>query len=86
MNKPYQPIPCALYSEYELAIIRHQSLRVSWTDSSGATRVETLRPRNLRTRNHQEFMIARKLTGERHVLRLDRIQHAEIIESGVRLL
>ena len=84
--KPYQPIPCALYSEYELVIIRHQSLRVSWHDGRGVARVETLSPRNLRTRSRQEFMIARKLTGERHVLRLDRIRSAEIIETGQKLI
>ena len=84
--KPYQPIPCELYSEYELVIIRHQALRVSWHDRHGVTRIETLRPRNLRTRTHQEFMIARTLAGERRVLRLDRIQRAEIMETGTRLL
>jgi transcriptional antiterminator Rof (Rho-off) len=86
MNRPYQPIPCALYSEYELVIIRHQALRVSWQDGRGVTRVETLKPCNLRTRAHQEFMIAHTLGGARLVLRLDRIQRAEIIETGSRLL
>lgn len=86
MNKPYEPISCALYSEYELAIIRGQSLRVSWRDGRGVTRVETLVPCNLRTRAHQEFMIACKLTGERHVLRLDRIRHVDVIDTGTRLV
>ncbi|MBD3618845.1 MAG: transcriptional antiterminator, Rof [Chromatiales bacterium] len=86
MKRPYEPISCALYSEYELAILRAQTLRVSWVDGCGVSHVETLQPENLRTRAQQEFMIAKKADGRRHVLRLDRIRHAEIIESGTRLV
>ncbi|HDP88638.1 MAG TPA: transcriptional antiterminator, Rof, partial [Thioalkalivibrio sp.] len=52
MKHPYEPISCTLYSEYELAILRGQSLRVSWVDGRGVARVETLQPENLRTRSH----------------------------------
>lgn len=86
MDETYTPIPCALYSEYELVILRRQSLRISWVDGRGVTRIETLTPKNLRTRRHQEFMIAEKHSGARHVLRLDRIRHAEVIDTGVKLV
>lgn len=73
MTRDYIPIPCALYSEYELAILRRRTLRVRWKDRYGMDRVETLRPTDLRTRRRGEFMIARNQYGHRRVLRLDRI-------------
>ncbi|OOG25985.1 transcriptional antiterminator, Rof [Thioalkalivibrio denitrificans] len=73
MKREYTPIPCALYSEYELAILRRRTLRVRWKDRYGMDRVETLKPVDLRTRRHAEFMIARNQLGQQRVLRLDRI-------------
>jgi Rho-binding antiterminator len=76
MTREYTPIPCALYSEYELAIMRRRTLKVRWKDRYGMDRVETLRPTDLRTRRHAEFMIARNQLGQQRVLRLDRIVEA----------
>jgi Rho-binding antiterminator len=73
MTPEYIPISCELYSEYELVIIRRRTLRVRWKDRYGMDRVETLKPTDLRTRRHAEFMIARNHLGQRRVLRLDRI-------------
>ncbi|WP_018952709.1 transcriptional antiterminator, Rof [Thioalkalivibrio sulfidiphilus] len=73
MTSDYTPISCELYSEYELAIMRGRTLKVRWKDRYGMDRVETLRPTDLRTRRHAEFMIARNQLGQRRVLRLDRI-------------
>jgi len=77
MERDYTPISCALYSEYELAIMRGRTLKVRWKDRYGMDRVEQLKPSNLRTRNHGEFMIARNQLGQRRVLRLDRIVEAQ---------
>jgi Rho-binding antiterminator len=73
MTSDYTPISCERYSEYELAIMRGRNLKVRWKDRYGMDRLETLKPTNLRTRRHAEFMIARNQLGQRRVLRLDRI-------------
>jgi len=80
MTRDYTPISCELYSEYELAIMRGRTLKVRWKDRYGMDRVERLKPSNLRTRNHGEFMIARNHLGQSRVLRLDRI--VEVQERG----
>jgi Rho-binding antiterminator len=82
MMPEYTPIPCELYSEYELAIMRRRALRVRWKDRYGMDRVETLKPTDLRTRRHAEFMIARNHLGQQRVLRLDRIIGTEKCELG----
>lgn len=69
----YMPVGCEVYSRYELAILRHQRLRVSWRDASDRLHVEVLRPLNLITRNHAEFMLAERSDGVEMALRLDRI-------------
>ncbi len=81
MNKKYTPVSCETYSRYELAILRGQALRVCWKGARGTDRVETLVPLDLRTRRHAEFMIARDLYGRRRVLRLDRIQRADVLRA-----
>ncbi len=53
----YTPISCALYSEYELAILRRQRLRLRWCEDN-VIYERVLRPLDLQTREHQEFLIA----------------------------
>ncbi len=77
MTKDYKPIPCALYSQYEEAILAGRSLRTVWRSARGIVRVETLTPLDLRTRNSAEYMIARNQLGQCRVLRLDRIRTAQ---------
>lgn len=79
MSKPYVPIPCHIYSCYELAILRRQSLRVVWRGARGMDRIEHLKPEDLRTRAGGEYMIARNLLGQRRVMRLDRIKGSEAL-------
>lgn len=73
----YTPIDCGLHSEYELAIMQQRKLRVSWTDPGGQAHVETLRPLDLITRQHEEFMVAETANQQRIELRLDYIIRAE---------
>jgi len=56
--------------------MRGLTLRIAWHERRGLLRVECLRPIDLRTRWHAEFMIARTLAGHLRVLRLDRIREA----------
>ena len=81
MNKPYIPIPCDIYTCYELAILRRQSLRVVWRGARGIDHIERLRPMDLRTRAGGEYMIARNLLGQRRVMRLDRIKGSAALIS-----
>lgn len=73
----YTPIDCALYSEYELAIMRRWKLRIVWKDESGLSHVEMLLPRDLQTRQGEEFLIAETAAGERLQIRLDQITEAQ---------
>lgn len=73
----YRPIPCALYSRYELAVLRHVRLTVAWRDDEG-THLERLEPLDLETRDGAEYLLARPLAGGTpRRLRLDRILRAE---------
>ncbi|MGD8430645.1 MAG: Rho-binding antiterminator, partial [Ectothiorhodospiraceae bacterium] len=63
---------CERYAELELAIMRRHRLRVAWRDP-GRQRVGPLQPRDLVTRNHEEFLIADTDDGRRLEIRLDRI-------------
>jgi Rho-binding antiterminator len=75
----YTPVACDLYSEYEVAIVQRKRLRLSWRQAGGQLRVELLRPVDLRTRNHAEFLLAETLKGNKLELRLDQIIKAEVL-------
>lgn len=71
-DEHYAPIPCAVYSDYELAIMHRQRLRLAWRDGEGK-HLAILLPLDLQTRSGAEFLIAQRATGETLSLRLDRI-------------
>lgn len=73
----YQPIPCASYDHYEIAILHGQLLRVTWRDDQALVHVETLRPRDLQTRAGEEYLLAETTAGQTLMLRLDKILRAE---------
>ena len=75
----YRPIDCALHSEYELAVMHNRRLKITWRQTDGQLRVEVLMPRDLRTRNHEEFLIAERSNGQRLELRLDAIVKTETV-------
>lgn len=79
MNKTYRPVPCSVYSKYELSILSRQRIRVAWRAPRERSRIETLRPYDLRTRRGAEYLVARNLLGQIRVLRLDRIRSAEVV-------
>jgi Rho-binding antiterminator len=79
----YTPIDCGLYSEYELAILHGKRLRTSWCQPDGRARVEVLKPRDLQTRNHEEYLIAEKPDGQQLELRLDYIRKIETIQESL---
>jgi Rho-binding antiterminator len=79
MMTDYTPIDCGLYSEYELAILHRKRLRILWQEPNGKAHLELLEPKDLKTRNHEEFLIAENMKGQRLELRLDHIRKAEAV-------
>lgn len=75
----YIPISCATYSDYEVAILHHRTLRVRWKEPGSEQHIARLRPLDLETKRGEEFLIAEDTRGERLRLRLDWIQAAEVI-------
>lgn len=73
----YTPVDCGLYSSYEAAILQGKCMRLSWSPANGQLRTALLRPVDLSTRNHEEFLVAETLDGRILELRLDRIITAE---------
>jgi Rho-binding antiterminator len=73
----YRPIDCGQYSEYELAILQRKRLRVSWHEFDGQSHIELLTPIDLRTRDHEEFLVVKRPDGRAFELRLDYIVRVE---------
>lgn len=69
----YVPVDCGLYSEYELAIMHRDRLRLSWRDATGNAHIGVVTPTDLRTREGQEFMVVTEQDGATLEIRLDRI-------------
>ncbi len=76
---PYRPIDCDRYSEYEVAILHRQRLRLAWLSVEGNRHIDVVRPRDLQTRRGEEFLIAQTSEGETLTLRLDRIIACETL-------
>ena len=74
----YLPIPCALYSRYETAILHRTSIRARWRDMHGVTHLEVLIPEDLVTREGEEFLVAHNTAGELRQVRLDRLADVSI--------
>jgi len=73
---PYAPIDCDNYSEYELAIMHKQRLRLRWAEGN-VVYEQIVLPLDLRTAQHEEFLVCRDDQGETRTIRLDHIQKME---------
>lgn len=69
----YTPIDCGLHSEYELAIMRRQALRLTWRDTQDTVHIGIYRPLDLHTRDGEEFMVVADTDGTQSQIRLDYI-------------
>lgn len=69
---PYAPIACARHSEYELAIMHRQKLHLRWREDN-VHYDKVILPLDLKTANHEEFLICRDATDKTLTIRLDRI-------------
>jgi Rho-binding antiterminator len=72
----YQPIACARYDQYEIAILHRRQLRLVWKEGN-VIYDQLVTPLNLRTAHGEEFLILRLASGETREIRLDRIRRAE---------
>ena len=70
----YSPMDCEQYSRLELAILHGRTLRLRWV-GRGMSHIECVRPEDLRTRRHAEYLLLRDAMTRRRFLRLDRIVH-----------
>ena len=70
----YHPIGCENYAALEIAIVQGTRLRVGWQSPDGRWHIEPLLPVDLRTREHEEFLIAQRCVGRPLEIRLDRIR------------
>jgi len=70
---PYAPIACASYSEYETAILHRQKLHLRWHDAN-VHYDQVVLPLDLKTVNHEEFLVCRTTAGDTLTIRLDHIQ------------
>lgn len=75
MMTDYTPVDCGLHSEYELACMHQDRLKLSWRDAAGEVHIETIIPLDLRTHNSEEFMVVAGTDGTELEIRLDRITH-----------
>jgi len=78
-DSKYQPVSCALYNEFELAIIHRQKLRLAWHED-GQTHIAMIMPLDLLTRDRQEFLIAQDHCGQVLHIRLDYIHEQPFIK------
>lgn len=73
-QNPYSPIACERYSEYEVAILHRQKLHLRWRENN-VHYDQVVLPLDLKTVNHEEFLVCRGSQGDTLSIRLDRIQH-----------
>ena len=78
----YTPIDCNLHSEYELAIMQGRRLRISWSDQNGRYHTGVLKPCDLHTRNHEEFLVVENMQGQQLEICLDHIVKNSTVENS----
>ena len=77
-DRPYQPIACDLYSQFELAIMHRLRIRLRWIEDN-VIHDQAVTPIDLRTLQHAEFLVCRVGAAAPFLVRLDRIRHWEAL-------
>jgi Rho-binding antiterminator len=75
----YTPIDCGRHSEFEVAVLRRERLRIFWQAENGQAHIEVLTPIDLLTLAHEEFLVVRDQQQATRQLRLDRILKTETL-------
>jgi len=79
LSSLYQPIACASYESYEMAILRRNRLRIEYRVGD-ELRKEIVNPVDLKTDNGQEFLVVIHPDDNTSRIRLDQIVTAEVIK------
>jgi Rho-binding antiterminator len=69
----YQPISCANYDQYEIAILHGSKMHLTW-QAGNIIHDQVVTPLNLRTAHGEEYLIVRLASGETAEVRLDHIR------------
>ena len=75
-DETYTPIDCGVYSEYEVAILHRQRMRLQWRDEDGTEHTEVVMPKDLKTEDKREYLIASGVDSDPLRIRLDHIHKA----------
>lgn len=82
----YEPIACGAHEQYQFAVLKRVWLDLEWIDEAGEKRSRRLLPRDVRTRNRAEYLVAEDRDGVCFEIRLDWIRRAARAMDGVSLL
>lgn len=74
----YHPIPCASYDQYEIAIMHHRPMHLTWHEGN-VIYDQVVTPLNLRTAHGAEFLVLRLADGETREVRLDLIRRTQTL-------
>jgi len=80
-DQPYQPIACADYDIYEIAIMQGCLLMLKWKLDSGEIFEQSVKPVKLEIKNGAEYLIFESQGMQIMKIRLDKILHAEIVKK-----
>ncbi|VAW63427.1 hypothetical protein MNBD_GAMMA09-810 [hydrothermal vent metagenome] len=80
-DKPYQPIACADYDIFEIAIMRGHLLILQWRSDAGETLKKTVKPVSLDIYQGAEYLCFELLNMDILKLRLDKIISAEMMSA-----
>ena len=72
----YRPVSCAMHSELELAIMHCRFLQLTWREDN-VLHHRVVKPLDLLTLNHEEFLIGKDKDGATLKVRLDAIRQFE---------
>ena len=73
MTKPYQPIPCSLHDEYEIAIMHKKTLHIKWMDDADISRTALALPKDIIVKKREEFLVVDVGGDKSDCIRLDEI-------------
>jgi len=81
MSDEYKPISCDLHSQYELWIIRAQELKLAWQDDQGISRIERIKPVDVRAEAGIEYLYFEDTAESPQRVRLDHIFKANPVKG-----
>ena len=59
IETPYQPISCELHSQYELAVMRKNTLCLTWRKVGEVVTEKNIIPVDIQTKNKAEYLVVK---------------------------